>query len=181
MAELNISTGKTRNKKSLSKQKKLSTKVDLTPMVDLGFLLITFFMVTTAWSKPHATKLNLPANGEPILVGDNAVMTILAGKENKIIYYTGSFESSFKSGSFAITNYSVQNGIGEILRQKQLLMDKTYKGGRKELMVIIKLSDDSKYENLVNLLDEMLINNISRYALVDINDAEKELLREKIK
>lgn len=135
MAELDIAAGKSRNRKSLHKQKKQSTKVDLTPMVDLGFLLITFFMVTTAWTKPHATNLHLPANGTPSLIGDSAVFTVLAGKENKILYYNGTFEGSLKSGAFGITNYSLKDGIGEIIRQKQLLMDKIHKGGRKDLIV----------------------------------------------
>jgi len=180
MAELDIAAGKSRNKKSMYKQKKQSTKVDLTPMVDLGFLLITFFMVTTAWTKPHATNLNMPAKGDPTLIGDSAVISVLAGKENKIFYYNGAMDGALKMGSFGITNYSTQNGIGEIIRQKQLLMDKIHKGGRKELMVLIKISDEADYKNVVGLLDEMLINNVSRYALVDITSEENKLLKEKL-
>ncbi|HLK26961.1 MAG TPA: biopolymer transporter ExbD [Puia sp.] len=181
MADVDITAGKSRNRKSLYTHKKNSTKVDLTPMVDLGFLLITFFMVTTAWTKPHVTNLFLPANGVSTTIGDSAVLTVLQGKDNKIFYYNGTLDGSLKTGSFGITNYSVKDGIGEILRQKQLLMDKIHKGGRKDLMVLIKPSDDAKYENLVSLLDEMVINKVSRFALVDIDESEKKLLKEKIR
>jgi biopolymer transport protein ExbD len=180
MAELDIAGRKSRNKKYMHKGREKSIKIDLTPMVDLGFLLITFFMLTTAWTKPRATNLRIPATGDSTIIANNSVLTVLAGRGNKIFYYDGTLESSFKSGSFGITDYSVQHGIGEIIRQKQLLMDKTLKAGRKELMVLIKPSDDADYENVVNLLDEMLINKVGRYALVDIQGDEKKLLKEKI-
>ena len=120
MAEINTSAGNNRHNKSLRQQKKLSTKVDLTPMVDLGFLLITFFIVTTTWSKPKVAKLYLPANGTGTEVGNKAVLTILAGKNNKIFYYQGNLQDALHDGLCGITNYSYQNGIGEIIRQKQL-------------------------------------------------------------
>jgi biopolymer transport protein ExbD len=180
MADIDITAGKSRNKKSLYKLKKRSTKIDLTPMVDLGFLLITFFMVTTAWTKPHTTNLILPADGTPTSIGDSVVLTILAGKENKIFYYNGTLDRSLQSGSFGITNYAVQNGIGEIIRKKQSLMDKIHKGGRKDLMVILKPSQDACYENIITLINEMLINQVGRYALVDMDEEEKKLIASKI-
>jgi biopolymer transport protein ExbD len=179
MAELDVPAGKNRHKNSLRLGKKLSTKVDLTPMVDLGFLLITFFMVTTAWTKPHATDLKMPAKGDSSNLGENAVLTILLGNNNKAFYYTGSLDESLKENSCGITGYSLQDGIGEIIRHKQSHMDEHYKGGRKEMMVLIKPSADASYENIVQLLDEMLINKVGRYAIIDLNDEEKKLLKQK--
>jgi biopolymer transport protein ExbD len=164
----------------LHHQKKLSTKVDLTPMVDLSFLLITFFIVTTTWCKPKIAKLYLPANGTGTEVGRNAALTILAGKDNKIFYYQGNLQDALRDGLFGITSYSFKNGIGEIIRQKQLAMDKTYKGGRKELTLLIKPSADASYQNVVALLDETIINVVSKYALVDISDDDKKVLKEKM-
>jgi biopolymer transport protein ExbD len=180
MAEMETSAGNNRYNKSLRHQKKLSTKVDLTPMVDLGFLLITFFIITTTWSKPKVAKLYLPANGEGTEVGDKAVLTLLAGKDNKIFYYQGNLQEALHDGLFGITDYSFKNGIGEIIRQKQMLMDKNYKGGRKELTILIKPSADASYQNVIELLDETIINVISKYALVDIADDDKKLLKKKM-
>jgi len=131
MAELN-STATHSHKRGVRHGKKLSTRVDLTPMVDLGFLLITFFMVTTAWSKPHASILRMPADGPPSELGNDAALTLVALGDNKIFYYNGELDESLKKGSYGITGYGQHNSVGDIIRNKQLAMDKTYKGGRKE-------------------------------------------------
>jgi biopolymer transport protein ExbD len=178
MAEINLSAGRSR-KGGKRRSKKLSIRVDFTPLVDLGFLLITFFFVTTTWSKPHATFLALPANGPSILTGKNATLTVLAGAHNKVLYYNGDLEDAEAKGSFGITGYSMNTGIGDIIREKQLAMDRSYKGGRKELMLIIKASPAARYKNVVNLLDETLINQVGRYALVDISPEEREFLKKK--
>lgn len=180
MAEIEISAGNNRHNKSLRQQKKLSTKVDLTPMVDLGFLLITFFIVTTTWSKPKISKLYLPAEGTSTVISEKAVLTVLAGKDNKIFYYEGNLQEALQNGSFGITDYSFKNGIGEIIRQKQMAMDKNYKGGRKELTLLIKPSTEANYQNVIELLDETIINVVSKYALVDIAEDDKKLLKEKM-
>jgi biopolymer transport protein ExbD len=181
MAEQDASAGKNRHKNSLRRGKKLSTKVDLTPMVDLGFLLITFFMVTTAWTKPHATDLKMPLNGDSTNLCEKAALTILLGKNNKTFYYNGNLGESMKEGSCGVAGYSIQDGIGEIIRQKQQWMHKSYEGGQKEMMILIKPSADASYENLVSMLDEMLINKVERYAIVDITEDDKKLLAEKIR
>lgn len=173
MAELN-STATHSNKRGVRRSKKLSTRVDLTPMVDLGFLLITFFMVTTAWSKPHASTLRMPADGNPMALGNNAALTLVALEDNKIFYYNGDLDESLKKGSYGITGYGQHNGIGDIIRNKQLAMDKGYKGGRKEMMLLIKPTPRSNYKNVVALLDEALINDVKRYALLDPTKDEQD-------
>ncbi|MBS1918086.1 MAG: biopolymer transporter ExbD [Bacteroidetes bacterium] len=178
MAELDVAAGKNRHKGSLRRCKKLSTKVDLTPMVDLGFLLITFFFVATNLSKPKAMHFNLPADGNSTKLGNDAALTVLAGKNNNLYYYHGALDVSLQQGLFGKTNYSESNGIGEIIREKQIAMDKNYKGGRKEMMLLIKPTADASYENVVQLLDETLINKVGKYAIVDISDAEKKLMKE---
>ncbi len=180
MAEIDASACKNRHKGSSCRGKNLSTKVDLTPMVDLGFLLITFFMVTTAWTTPHATDLRMPANGDSTNLGKKAALTILLSKNDKTFYYNGNLGESIQDGSYGIAGYSIRNGIGEIIRQKQQLMDKNYKGGKKEMMILIKPAADASYENVVSILDEMIINNVRRYAIVDISEEEKKLLVQRI-
>lgn len=153
MAELNIQTGHTRTG-GVRRSKKLSTQVDLTPMVDLGFLLITFFILTTTWSKPHATNLNMPAKGDSSNISRDAALTLVALSDNKIFYYNGELGQALKEGSFGVTGYGVTGGIGDVIREKQLAMDRSYKGGRKEMMLLIKPSREANYKNVINLLDE---------------------------
>ncbi len=145
-------------------------------MVDLGFLLITFFMVTTAWTKPHALGLNMPAKGDSSEMSEPAVLTVLLGKNDKIFFYNGSLDESLKKGSSGLTGYGAHNGIREVILQKQIYLDRNYPGGRNEMMVLIKASADASYANVVHLIDEMGINKVGRYAIVDINEQEKKLL-----
>lgn len=172
MAEL-TSTAQHSHIPGVRRSKKLSTRVDLTPMVDLGFLLITFFMVTTAWTKPLATQLIMPADGPPTNVGRNAVLTLVALKDDKVFYYNGDLEQSLKEGSYGNTGYSQHDGIGNVIRRKQEAMDRSYKGGRKEMMLLIRAAKESSYQNIVSLMDEKLINDIKRFALVDLSPADE--------
>src|SRR5689334_968778 len=121
MAELNSTAPHAR--RGGRRSKKLSTRVDLTPMVDLGFLLITFFMVSTSWTKPLAATLRMPADGPPMTLGNNAALTLVALKDNKIFYYNGDLGQSLKEGSYGVTDYRQHGGIGDIIRMKQQAMD----------------------------------------------------------
>jgi hypothetical protein len=115
----------------------------------------------------------MPADGPSMTLGNNAALTIVALKDNKIFYYNGDLRQSLKEGSYGIAGYGQHNGIGDIIRTKQLAMDKTYKGGRKEMMLLIKPSPESNYQNVVGLLDEAIINDVKRYALLDLPKDEQ--------
>jgi biopolymer transport protein ExbD len=91
MAEMDTSSGGGHKKgPGVKKSKKLSTRVDLTPMVDLGFLLITFFVFTTTMSKPTFMGMNEPKDDKnpdaQLKVKESAVMTLLLGKSDKVYY-----------------------------------------------------------------------------------------------
>ena len=90
----------------VKKAKRLSTRVDMTPMVDLGFLLITFFIFTTTMSSPKALNLNMPKDtknqDELNKAKQSGALTIMLGKDNHVFYYEGQLEpdgSNFKSGA----------------------------------------------------------------------------------
>src|SRR5689334_9678619 len=95
MAELDTSGGG-KKKGGKIRSKKQSARVDMTPMVDLMFLLITFFMLTTTLAKPQAMDLAMPdkdeKNNDQFEVADNRTMTILLGKDDKLEWYIGSVE-----------------------------------------------------------------------------------------
>jgi len=176
MAEISTSTSE--NKPGVHKLKKQSTRVDLTPMVDLGFLLITFFVFTTRMGEPTAMDLNMPAKGDSSKIGNDVVLTIFPMEGNKIFYYHGELTQALKENLYGITNYSISNGIGEIIRQKQGALDRNGKG-RAEMMLLIKPTESSSFGNTIDILDEVLINVVPRYAIIDISENEKKLLAAK--
>lgn len=178
MAEINSNAGHGRQKGGVRRSKKLSTKVDLTPMVDLGFLLITFFVFTSAISKPAKMDLFLPAGETPDTPsGKSTALTLIPIADNKVFYYHGDLESALKENKYGTTHYAGSNSIGDIIRLKQTSLAKTPKFKKEDLMLIIKPAVDASYQNVVNALDEVLINNLKHYAFVDLDPAEKETLQ----
>ena len=171
MAEMDTSGGgKHKKGPGVKKGKKLSTRVDLTPMVDLGFLLITFFIFTTTMSQPTAFKLFLPDDRttpeNQNKAKESGALTILLGKDNNVFYYEGMLKdqgANFKSSNF--------KDIRDVIIQKKQSTDTA------DLVLVIKPSDESTYKNVVDILDEMSINMIKRYALVDISPVEDQLVK----
>lgn len=162
----------------VKKPKKLSTRVDLTPMVDLGFLLITFFVFTTTMSKPTVMKMNEPKDEkveDQMKVKESAVMTILLGKGDQIYYYFGTLTAEGASQQFKSSNFKDIRQI--ILDKKRAVPDGDKL--KSDLMYIIKADKESKFKNIIDILDEMSINAIppGHYAEVDMTDTEAELIK----
>lgn len=177
MAELDTSSGGGHKKgPGVKKSKKLSTRVDLTPMVDLGFLLITFFIFTTTMSQPTAMRLILPKDTDKPedqnKAKESGAFTILLGKDNHVFYYEGiltneNATTNFKSANFSSGDDGIRNAI---LKKKVNTIEK-------DLVVVIKPGNECTYKNVVDILDEMSVNVIKRYALVDISDVESKLIQ----
>jgi len=187
------------------KTKKVSTRVDFTPMVDLGFLLITFFMLTTTLIKPQTMEISMPSKDKVSIDEQNKAdaryaMTILIGKENKVYYFfgTGLVENGVEP-ELKLTDYSaeglrkalLQKNIDVMLKihelkekkNKNLLKEEDYKkqvsdakAMKTAAVVMIKATDESNYKNLIDVLDEMLICNVAKYAIVDITPNDLELI-----
>ncbi|CAD0003579.1 ExbD/TolR family protein [Flavobacterium salmonis] len=180
MAELNTGDGGG-GKGGKVRSKKQNSKVDLTAMVDLAFLLITFFMLTTTLSKPQAMPLGLPDKDEKtdnkFKVDEKRTMTIIMGENNKLIYYMGLIDTPI-AGPKDIA-YG-KDGIRKVLlSNKKSVLE--YTGDKtKGIIVIIKPGKKSKYKNLVDILDEMAISGVETYAIVnDFLPKETELLEKK--
>jgi biopolymer transport protein ExbD len=151
----------------VKKAKKMSTRVDMTPMVDLGFLLITFFIFTTTMSQPTAMNLFMPKDvdkpEEQNKVKESGAFTIMLGKEDVVYYYEGLDPTKIQTATFKTIR-------DEIIRKKQST-------NPEDLVVIIKPTADATYKNTVDILDEMTINEIKRYAMVDISETEYQLVK----
>ena len=177
MNDLNISVNDPstsfRRKAGVKCMKKHNLKIDMTPMVDLGFLLISFFVITTELSRPKAMDLFMPVDGPPTPAALSKTITFLAGANNNLFYYYGEEkDAGMQNGVFKIS-WDEKNGIGKIIREKQIQLDNS-KGGREEMVVIIKAGKESTYKNVVDILDEMTIHGVTRYAVVKPgnNDAQ---------
>ncbi len=205
MAEMQVEDKGKKGKKGAPK--KHSTRVDLTPMVDLGFLLITFFMLTTSMLKPQTMEISVPSKDKVQEEDQNKVkasqaITVLLGKDNTLYYYFGTQENGVDP-ELIQTDYSSE-GIRKMLIQKnydvmkqveELKADKAnkkvseedytkklseYRASKTAPIVVIKATDESNYKNLVDILDEMQICNIGRYAIVDITPYDTDLIEKKI-
>lgn len=164
MAEINNEKISNNKRKVLFVKK--NTRVDLTPMVDLGFLLITFFVFTTALSLPTVMNLNMPYDkippGDPIC--ESCALTILLEKDNAIRYYEGMPESNpvIKETTFA------NEGIRNIILQKRKAVQ-NLKGSADDFVMIIKPSNKSTFQNFVDIVDEVTINNVKHYYITEID------------
>ena len=190
--------------------KKSSTHIDMTPMVDLAFLLLTFFILTTTFSKPKTMDITMPIkkdieDKDKTKVPASQTMSILLTEDDKIIWYMG-MDSVGMPPETNMADFS-QTGVKSIhkilLEKNKLIYDQvrlvedSVKRGlipdkddeikrhkaqvkaaeKKGLIVLIKPDDKSKYKNLVDILDEMLITNVARYAIVDLSESELELIK----
>jgi len=188
---------------------KHSTHIDMTPMVDLACLLLTFFMLTTAFSKPKVMEIVLPEKLtdeekktiEQPKVDDSKVVNIIMDND-RVFWYNGMADPNKPLPVLTLSDFS-KDGLRKVLlkRNKDLFVrisefndsivtgkltlpkDSVDKVMRKYKridklgpVVLIKAGENVKYGNIVDVIDEMAICNIARYAIVDINDLEKKML-----
>lgn len=202
MSSIDTSSGDTGHKKGpgVKKAKKLSTRVDMTPMVDLGFLLITFFIFTTTMSSPTTLDLNMPKDVEDPTkqseAKESGVLSIMLGKGDQVYYYEGKLEVAEGKNNFKQTTFK---GIRDIIinKKKEVIgrhqhddnCEKIQANAKKkndsewekacldrDFVVIIKPNNDATYKNTVDILDEMTINQVKIYAMVKILKEENELI-----
>jgi biopolymer transport protein ExbD len=168
MAEINTSPksphqGKVRCKKS-------SLKIDMTPMVDLAFLLLTFFILTTTLNDAYIMQMQMPDEqqpGDPAPPSINAkrVLTLVLGGENKVYYYSGLTDPLVNE-----TNYS-SGGLRKVLIKKISEV--------KNLVVLVKPTDESNYANLVDTLDEIDISGVPHFYVTPVTQTDKMLVAER--
>ena len=157
--------------------KKMSTRIDMTPMVDLGFLLVTFFILTTTMSKPKAMQVVMPDKKEidstkMSKIRASEVTTFLLGSNDRIFYYNG----DSLSPKIEVTYFNKVRSF-VVQRNKDVAELQHAKGWKENgVYVLIKPTDESKYENLVNFLDEMKITGIKSYAIIDATAEEIAML-----
>jgi biopolymer transport protein ExbD len=181
MAELNTGDGGGKKGSGKVRSKKQNSKVDLTAMVDLAFLLITFFMLTTSLSKPQSMDLGLPDKEEKdkpediVKTDQRRTVTVILGDNDKIKWFHGLLNEPEVGGAPTDATYGKEGIRKELLKRVKSIPEVT--GDKdKGMIVIIKPTKKSTYKNLVDILDEMAICKVPTYAIVnDFSDEEKAL------
>ncbi|MEX6690734.1 biopolymer transporter ExbD [Danxiaibacter flavus] len=172
MAEIQPNNGQ---KKKGTKGKKLSTRVDLTPMVDLGFLLITFFIFTTTLSSQTAMKLVIPDDRgivDRTPVPEGKTLNLLLSAKDRIYYYEGENVSQMQDADYS------RDGLRQIILAKKKTVAAHY-GNDAETIVLIKPTDEASYKNIIDALDEMKINDVKKFVLMDATDNERAVVSKK--
>ncbi|MGB3947174.1 MAG: biopolymer transporter ExbD [Bacteroidia bacterium] len=206
MAEVNTDDGGGSGKHGKKRAKKSSTRIDMTPMVDLAFLLLTFFVLTSTFSKPKAMEISFPADpkDEKDRQKVNNALTFIMSKDNSLYYYSGEFyPAGNKDGKPATvltkTDFS-KDGLHKLLldthkptidaiheleekyKRKEIAdttlrrLSNLEKGKKEALTVLIKADDKATYKNVIDMIDELNVCLVGKYAVVDMMPTELELL-----
>jgi biopolymer transport protein ExbD len=164
MAEVTQNT--TAQKGAPNRQRKKSTRIDMTAMVDVAFLLLTFFILTTTLAAPHALQVIKPTeegNGEAVKC--SKILEIYPGENDHVYWYAGCDRESLTTTDFS------EQGIREVIR--------THLAANPELVITLKPTPASRFSNMVDALDEMKITGAKRYALADLAPEDIEMLDSK--
>ena len=174
-----VGGGDSGKKGKKGRKKKGNPRIDMTPMVDLGFLLLTFFVLTTTMSTPTTMPVVVPEekteteNKEDIpKLAEGKVLNLLVSGKNRIYYYQG-----VEDVELSMTTYS-PNGLRPIIfdYKKKVAAKFATEKDKDPLVVIVKMTKDATYKNWVDLIDEMNITNQKRYVLIDITPEELDFI-----
>jgi biopolymer transport protein ExbD len=200
MAQIESGGGEGHGRHSKKRAKKLSTRIDMTPMVDLAFLLLTFFVLTSTFSKPRVLRMIFPEkitdpNVKPAVIKDG--LTLILNGTDKIYYYSGKLD---EIKSLDSTDFS-SNGLRKILKERNkgflaalAKIQKESDNGPKndtaferkikeklekvqnesKFVVLVKHSEDASYKNMIDVVDEFLITQVGKYFVVDEGLLPKE-------
>ncbi len=163
-----------RRDKGVKKMSRKSTTVDLTPMVDLGFLLITFFVLTTSMSKPRVLPLVEPNDSiddAPTEVCASCALTLIPAADRTIYYYEGIPRdiADIKTTSFDAS------GLRALILQKRQAIASMADTTR-HLILIVKPGDESSMQDFTDIVDEVLINDVRRYFIAEPDAVDQQLL-----
>lgn len=162
-------------------KRKSSPRIDFTPMVDLGFLLITFFIFTTTLSETRTMDVQMPMEGgNSTEIAAHTAMTLFLTKNHEVLYLKGTdaMNSNFEK-LVKVSFSSLRNALLTHKSEVKLAFQNQLEGSKPtdEPFLLIKASDDCQYEDLVNILDELTIDDMKNYALLDLSEPEKQAIK----
>jgi biopolymer transport protein ExbD len=145
-------------KKKRKKGRRLGIRIDMTPLVDVAFLLLTFFMLTTSMTRPQTMEVNLPPDIETkVEIAESNLLTLRVDENSKIYWAIGM--ESVKKVEFA--------DLRTLLRDK---------GQNPKLTVLVKIDRKSKYSMMVDIMDELNLTSLTRFSLLPLSDQDKNMI-----
>ncbi len=158
MAEVDVNQSRGKQKHSKKKKRRIGIRIDMTPMVDVAFLLLTFFMLTTTMNKPQAMEINLPPGEAKVDVPASNLLTLRIAENGSIYWNIGTDKPEKVSSA----------DLRKVLKEKNRANPK--------LITLIKVDRKGKYIMMVDIMDELNVCDITRFSLAPFEDKDKQLI-----
>jgi len=166
MADVAVEQSKGKEKHSGKKRKKrVGVRIDMTPMVDVAFLLLTFFMLTTTMNKPQTMEINLPPSEAKAEVAESNLLTLRVTDDFRLFWNIGTENPVTVDGS---NKKERLVNLGKLLKERNKANPK--------LITLIKVDGKAKYIDMVDIMDELNINDVTRFSLAPMLDEDKRVL-----
>jgi biopolymer transport protein ExbD len=168
MADVEASQSRGKQKHSKKKRRRIGVRIDMTPMVDVAFLLLTFFMLTTTMAKPQTMEINLPPGDANVEVAESNLLTVRVvptDKDTIWIYTNIGVDKPVK----------IEGSRAKSIRALGKLLYDNNKANPK-LITLLKIDKKAKYVDMVNIMDEMNLADITRFSLAPMSDIDKKIL-----
>ena len=170
MADVDLSQSRGKQKHSKKKRRRIGVKNDMTPMVDIAFLLLTFFMLTTTMAKPQTMEINLPPGDANVEVAESNLLTLrvvpdVNGTDTLSIFYNIGVDKPVK---IAGTRSMSIKALGKLLAE--------HNKANPKLITLLKIDKKAKYVDMVSIMDEFGLADIQRFSLAPMGDVDKKIL-----
>jgi biopolymer transport protein ExbD len=160
MAGADVAESKSHAKGKKKKKKRAGVRIDMTPMVDVAMLLLTFFMLTTVFNKPQTMELNLPPDDKGVEVPASTLLTVRIEPNMAIYWSMGSEPAALKKIAFK--------------ELRPLLVERLH--SIPKLITLVQIDRDAKYNDMVDVMDELNLANITKFSIAPMKDADKKLI-----
>jgi biopolymer transport protein ExbD len=143
--------------KKKKKARRVGIRIDMTPLVDIAFLLLTFFMFSTSMSRPQTMEINLPPEDVKVEIAESNLLTLRID-DGGDIYWSMGIESPQKVEFSGLRNLLIEKNVNP------------------KLVTVVKVDREGTYEMMVNMIDELALANVTRFSLAPMTDQDKALL-----
>lgn len=141
------------------KVRRLGIRIDMTPLVDIAFLLLTFFMLTTTMSRPQTMEINLPPDREvKVEIAESNLLTLRMNEKGELFWNVG-IESPKRLERESLRAFL-----------KQRVIDNP------KLVALLKIDRVAKYNQMVEMIDEFNLSNVTRFSLAPLTEADMKLI-----
>jgi len=149
---------KHRGKGKKKKTRRVGVRIDMTPLVDIAFLLLTFFMFSTSMSRPQTMEINLPPQDVKVEIAESNLLTLRIDSDGTIYWSTG-IEAPQRL---------------EFSQLRSFLVERS--GSNPKLVTVVKVHREGKYEMMVNMIDELALANVTRFSLAAMTEQDEALI-----